>query len=339
MESTDTIFADYNIIGRIEHAPLNATLFVIYSIGVFGNALVIHVFWKRFSEHTPYRAFVSSLAGSDLFSSFGHCARCVERLVFVYHQTGPINSKICKAIRFLSYANGLASFLLIFALGVDRYKKICTPLKLQMTFTQSKIICVLSFVVGVIFNSPVMFLIGRLSYEIKELNITATRCSIPNELQASILPLLFYGAYFTIVLLCIVVMGVIQYKIIQSLIKHAKFRREMRNITSGTNAPRHEPTGSLPLPRRDINSRNREIAIALIVITLLMLISFASITALQTYNAFMGFFVPVTSLSVSEDMVNEFVLDLVAVNGVLNPVVYFLLDLKFRKEVKAIFVN
>lgn len=85
-----------------------------------------------------------------------------------------------------------------------------------------------------------------------------------------------------------------------------------------------------------ISNRNQEIAIALAVITLLMVVSFLSLLTFQTYSAFKGFFIPTSHVSMADDLVNEYLIDIVAVNGVLNPVVYFVLDLKFRKEVKSI---
>lgn len=88
--------------------------------------------------------------------------------------------------------------------------------------------------------------------------------------------------------------------------------------------------------RQDISVRNREIAIALAVITFLMVISFLTLTTFQTYNAYQGFYTPFDQMSLAEDLLNEYIMvDIVAVNGVLNPVVYFVLDLKFRKEVRA----
>lgn len=110
----------------------------------------------------------------------------------------------------------------------------------------------------------------------------------------------------------------------------------MRN---GTDKPdrSNNVAGTMPNPRQDISARRREIAIALAAITLLMIISFLTLTIYQTYNAYKGLYTPFNQMSLTDDLVNEYIMvDIVAVNGVLNPVVYFVLDLKFRREVKAI---
>uniref|UniRef100_K1R610 G-protein coupled receptors family 1 profile domain-containing protein n=1 Tax=Magallana gigas TaxID=29159 RepID=K1R610_MAGGI len=126
-----------------------------------------------------------------------------------------------------------------------------------------------------------------------------------------------------------------QYHIIQSLIQHAKFRNQMRKVLDKPD--RSNNLGRTPQNfRQDISVRNREIAIALAVITFLMVISFLTLTTFQTYNAYQGFYTPFDQMSLAEDLLNEYIMvDIVAVNGVLNPVVYFVLDLKFRKEVRA----
>lgn len=334
-KAVESIWDEQNINGRLDQAPFNVTFLFMYGFGIIGNLLVIAVFRKGYSEPSPYRLFAILLAASDLFSSFGFVFRCFERIVFVFHQVGPVTIYICKATRMMSYSNGLASVFLILALGTDRYRKICTPLQPQMTHSQSRIIGGMSFACGILFNFPTIFLFGQQFYVITELNKTATRCGIPKEIQTSYFPIIFYGSYVVVVSIAIFSIGVMQYKIIQSLIQRAKFQREMKNINNVDNQFRKTDFRNR-IAHALISNRNQEIAIALAVITLLMVVSFLSLLTFQTYSAFKGFFIPTSHVSMADDLVNEYLIDIVAVNGVLNPVVYFVLDLKFRKEVKSI---
>lgn len=330
-----TIFYDVNVNGRWEQTPFHVALLLLYSFGIVGNILVIKVFQKRYGEPSPYRFLATLLGISDLFSSIAFVVRCFERIVFVFNQVVSFHLYICKVTRYISYTNGLASVFIILALGIDRYRKICAPIHWQMTNSQSKTIGVLTFFFGFIFNSPSIFIIGRQTYVIPEINITATRCGISNEYQIALYPLIFYGLYFVVILVLILSIGVMQYHIIQSLIQHAKFRNQMRKVLDKPD--RSNNLGRTPQNfRQDISVRNREIAIALAVITFLMVISFLTLTTFQTYNAYQGFYTPFDQMSLAEDLLNEYIMvDIVAVNGVLNPVVYFVLDLKFRKEVRA----
>lgn len=197
-KSADTILDDYSINGRRNQAPFNGVFLALYSYGFVGNILVFMVFRKRYSVPSPYRSLVTFLAFSDIFSSFGFFGRCIERTVFVFNQVGSYHINVCKLTRFVCFSNGLASVFLILALGIDRYRKLCVPLHWQMTYTQSKIIGLMSFFFGFLFNSPGMVIFGRQAYFIPEINITATRCGISDELETTLYPLICYGLYVVV---------------------------------------------------------------------------------------------------------------------------------------------
>lgn len=173
-KSADTILDDYNINGRRNQAPFNVVSRSVQLWFCRKHTSLYGVPEAIFGTLTI--SFTRNLPGiSDMFSSFGFFGRCIERTVFVFNQVGSYPIYVCKLTRFVCFSNGLARVFLILALGIDRYRKLCVPLHWQMTYTQSKIIGLMSFFFGFLFNSPGMVIFGRQAYFIPEINITATR--------------------------------------------------------------------------------------------------------------------------------------------------------------------
>ncbi|XP_056007191.1 orexin receptor type 2-like [Ostrea edulis] len=337
----NVLLLEHNIEGRKERAPLGAASYLFNLIGIIGNILVLHVFGTRINASSNYRVFVIFLSIVDLFTCIAHVAKEMSRMIFVYNQGNLMY--ICQISHYIGNSVGYASVLIISVIAFERYKKICTPFKPQITVTHSKIICVSTVLLSFLVDVPIYLIHGR-RYVLVE-NINATRCAIDNKYDSDLLPIVHLGFVVAAAAIFIIITIVLQIRIRAALVKKARSKQKMKQVVitissesgqepSGSGTPQRGSNRAKKLADDQDSERNRRIAIRFAIISMFLIVSFISQTVFQFITVTNRYFYPRRRISKLEDVVEEYLPDIVALNGILNPLVYLFTDNEFRQELK-----
>jgi hypothetical protein len=221
----NVINLEHNIEGRKERAPLGAASYLLNVMGVIGNILVLHVFRTRIHASSNYRIFVIFLSFVDLFTCISHIVKEVTRMIYVYNQQN--YAVICKISHYIGNAVGYAAFLIICFITFERYKKICTPFKQQITITHSRMMCIGSILIGFLVDFPIYIIYGRRSVLVE--NINATRCDIQNEYDGDLLPILHLSFLVIGTVVGIVIVVILQIKIRIALVEKVRSKQRMKS--------------------------------------------------------------------------------------------------------------
>ena len=125
-------------------------------IGVLGNIHVIVAFSKPDIKPSTYTVFVKVLAVID----FTTC--CIQMPLEIYDLTNAYTfySEVgCTLFRFFNQVFTFSSDLTLLLIAFERYRRVCKPLKRQMSIYTSKLLCVLGIILSVIIAIP-MYIIG-----------------------------------------------------------------------------------------------------------------------------------------------------------------------------------
>ncbi|XP_055954800.1 putative trace amine-associated receptor 3 [Patella vulgata] len=123
---------------------------IMMVLGIIGNALVLYIYgfkWRR----TPEKCFITTLALFDLVNCVITMPTEIATLVSFYRFT---SHSFCKFSRFFTFWMNNSSVVLLFAIAVDRFIKICLPNKMSFNYHKAKITCVCSTVIGLVESWP-----------------------------------------------------------------------------------------------------------------------------------------------------------------------------------------
>ncbi|XP_062597518.1 nematocin receptor 2-like [Saccostrea cucullata] len=334
----------YNVEGRIERSPLGVISYILNIIGIIGNAVVIHIFRTRTGPSSNYRIFVLFLSVVDLSLCISHIAKELSRMISVYHEVTGTNLT-CKISNYIGNSVGMASLLIVVFIGFERYRKICTPFKSQITTTHSKIMCLSVICIGFVLQFPIYLFHGKRYVQVE--NINATRCSIENKYDESLLTLIYYNFVFLAAITGVILVVVFQVNIRNALVEKSKTKRRMKaraeKQSSGedqtecsnrkVDGKKTNQTLSNTSAADQEAEKNKRIAITFAFVTVFLVASFITITLFQTIRTTQNYFFPREKISKIEDIVDSYMPDIVVINGILNPFVYFFTDAQFKTEV------
>lgn len=156
------------------HLIGNNVILVLYIIfGVFGNVLVIFIYSYKLSKKKDDRYFIPILAASDLVACTVGASYALALNLLPAKFTNDI---LCKVLWYFSESTTISSGLLLIVIAVQRYIKVCKPLR---TFTTrwKQIAIVLCVLVSSIFAIPTLFFYGRLTFPHQvNTSIVGSRC-------------------------------------------------------------------------------------------------------------------------------------------------------------------
>lgn len=179
--------------------PLMIYLIVMCITRICGNMLVCYIFARKYTEST-YRIFVIALSIIDSLIC------CVSLPLQFFGQL--IKYKfddewLCRIGMFVNTWTTICSCCFLFCIAIDRYRKVCSPLRWQVSITVAKLMCLLSVVTA--FSSS---WISSIIYGIQEMkhgdfNVTIVQCAVTEDMTKTPLPLinnilfaiLFFGSF------------------------------------------------------------------------------------------------------------------------------------------------
>lgn len=180
---------------------------ILMMVGMPGNFIVIIVYLLKMAKTTS-RHFIISLAMCDFINcAFGMPVE-LSLIWNFYDFDLPI---LCKVSRFSTFfMNNISSCVLI-AIAVDRFRRVCLPLRPNMTVTHSKIICITVTIISLISAVPSLFIYGtRTIHQPAPVNDTMfvlKTCYVDDSVGTK-LPLIFNLYMFISVILMIICLTV-----------------------------------------------------------------------------------------------------------------------------------
>lgn len=144
---------------------------VVGIIGFFGNLHVIFVYVLRMkpSNHRTMIVFLAALDFSE------NAINIPLNLYNLRHQYNQVN---CTALIFVAYFLTCASGLTMLFIAVERYRKVCCPLRRQFTIRNVTVACSGLMVVSFLVTMPSFFLYGSGTYFSESFNHTITTCTM-----------------------------------------------------------------------------------------------------------------------------------------------------------------
>lgn len=345
-------------------------------IGIPGNLIVLIVYPSRFPK-TTHRMFITGLAVADILV-------CVVTLPFeiteMRLQYTFYNSWCCKFFRACNTLFALSSIFILMGLSGDRFRRVCTPLKVQMTSRHATIYIMFCVVLAVIFSWPNFFISGIRLVNLGN-NVTGYDCSLSDQFAKTKYPTLYGGTLFLVFIICMISLIVLYSLIGRQIVKHFQFRRrfsrsstskstsstpvsndsrklmstnkaeqeynnevfidnkpketqEMLTRKSHRKSSKHHSTKHQSVKEDATSKKLTKIALA---ISLAFILSYLPHLTISLLTALKGKFLlppgPVVS-AVLPIVTRSF-----AINNVVNPIIYGLMDKRFRDNCKLMFKN
>lgn len=203
-------------------------------VGIPGNIITSIVYMRRM-RRTASRVFILALAFCDLVNCI--CTMPVEISIIVNFLSydHPI---ICCVGRTMTYVFNGVSALLLCGIAVDRFRKICRPLKPVFTPKKTKSICIAAAGLGMAFYIPGFMLYGTQTVDIEypygtnSLSIIGHTCQIKDEHKHSKLQKIVLGMWFLATVVVMVVLIVIYILIGRAVYKRLKLEEKRHNSCS-----------------------------------------------------------------------------------------------------------
>ncbi|KAK6167648.1 hypothetical protein SNE40_021625 [Patella caerulea] len=185
---------------------------IMMVLGLIGNALVVYIYGFKWRK-TPEKCFITTLAIFDLVNCVITMPTEIATLVSFYRFT---SHSFCKISRFSTFWMNNSSVVLLFAIAVDRFIKICLPNKVSFNYQKAQITCVCSTLVGLAVSWPSLIIYGIMTIPITK-DITMTFCNVADGMKNSSYTIGFYiylwVAFLAIALVMIILYGLIGIRI------------------------------------------------------------------------------------------------------------------------------
>ncbi|XP_062568483.1 D(2)-like dopamine receptor isoform X2 [Saccostrea cucullata] len=172
---------------------------VLMVIGFIGNPAIIYFYGYKLRP-TPSYMFIVALAVFDFIACVVSMPMEIVDLVRFYTFE---NATACKILRFVNYFMAISSGLILLAIAVDRYRKICKPFGSQLSFKMAKII-----ISCVLFASLCISWPSLLFYTVVPVNLTEIEgavgqdCTSRRDSSYKLYIAIYNGVLFLIFIIC-----------------------------------------------------------------------------------------------------------------------------------------
>ncbi|XP_060069720.1 orexin receptor type 2-like [Ylistrum balloti] len=293
---------------------------ILTIFGVIGNFLVLWIYLMRFRQ-SNYRTYVIWLSSLDMVNCLGVMPFYFTYLCFPLI----LGSKyICKTGRAGSYVINLSSALLLMVIAGDRYRKICSPNKRQLSGKQAKVCCFVGLIVSIFLSWPTFVMFGKNAVEIGLNDLRGYRCLVEDEYADSMYMKVFQVIMSTIALTVTITLTLMYSLIVKGLYSHKKYFIGAQGSVKSRKA--------CPIPAEMLDRSTRKSTMTLLAVTLSFILSF-----LPHHVLAIAFFMNKTfecSLGFSGGAAYYTFVWMVFFNTAADPVIYGFSDKRFRYELK-----
>ncbi|XP_053406929.1 cephalotocin receptor 1-like [Mercenaria mercenaria] len=229
-DKTDKALAE-QLNDEFKTSVLPVTVFVGLEVvlGFFGNILVLYVF--AFHYHVcNFRYFVLCLAIIDVTSSLTTMPGEMVTQLFWY--VYPLR-ELCKVKSFFNVFTVSAEALCLLTIALDRYRKICQPLRWQIRPRIAIYLCASIYTVAVVLALPVAFFWGTHSHPkvYKNIDINVTICEKDEQWKNTKYPLIYSLTVEVIVSISLVLMLGMYVLVARKLLQEKRERKKAYSTT------------------------------------------------------------------------------------------------------------
>ncbi|XP_060599027.1 trace amine-associated receptor 8c-like [Ruditapes philippinarum] len=304
--------------------PTVVFLIFISVTGLAGNSLALYVYKTKFT-YSNIQCFLLCLSALDFFS-------CTVAIPFeistILQQYTYESGWRCQLARFFNtFSTNSSAFLLVF-IAFERFRKVCKPLEWQIKTTVTIGLCISSIVLGIIVALPAIFVYGKHTFHIPEVNLTGSECSVINGAKEASLPFLYFLTFGVLFVTATVTMTILYCMIGQKLRKQAA----KINKTLGRSDLQPKESGCPHLKAAANMLRARKTSFLMFLLTIAFILSFFPHLALVSIRLTKKGFVE--GLSDRNKAVYKFFLRSYFLNCAINPIIYGVCDPRFKNAVK-----
>lgn len=309
---------------RMNRLPLGIFILFLCVVGIVGNSLVLNIF-RKIQYDSTYKIFVFILAYFDLSTAIAHLMKEVEQLWFPSYDTSDIE---CRVTYFAAYIVSTTSYCIIFVIAIERYRKICHPLKSQMSVSFAKRICLACFGFACMTGLPFPFMVGN--WYTKMEGRTISQCMIGNVGERKVWPFIYnLSNLMTSVLLAIIVVC-LQVIIWKTILAQKAARKKLRDGQNFGIKNQDATSKDGKAARRAAKDDNVKITLTFCIITALLIVSYFPLVTINTLVAYKNYYDPYIAIDRSTYVLFGVLAHFGAINSILNPFVYFFSDNRFR---------
>lgn len=196
--------------GELEYLiPTIVWLFGIILFGIPGNIFTL-MFYRKGYLKSNYRLFIVTVATVDLLS----CCVAIPLetlLLFLGYAYDDRYEPICKLSRFSNFFMSYSSGFVLVLISVERYRKVCRPLKMQISPTCAQKLRVCAVILGLFVSWPSAFVFGKATVKatVNKEEITAVMCSVSDKAKHSDIASLYLLIMFVSTVLLLILMFVL----------------------------------------------------------------------------------------------------------------------------------
>ena len=173
----------------------------VMAFGILGNGFVLIIYTSKIRKPSNYRLYVLTLAVLDIIA----CATGIPGLIFDMRHPYTFTSHVgCKLLRYGYHVTCCASSMTHLLVGIERNRKICKPLRTQISQSISKLIILFIFILAFVIAVPACLFYGIHTFSIGDFNITATQCHVDDKYHNTSYP---FG--YDVILLILVITVVV----------------------------------------------------------------------------------------------------------------------------------
>lgn len=319
-----TTISDLNHEMMSRNIPSIVFICVLMVTGIIGNTAVLYVFASRFPQ-SNYRTYVLCLAFIDEISS---CILMPFMIVYLLFPKNFPDNGLCKFGHFIGYFTSTTSAFLLILIAIDRHRKICQPMKRQISKGFAIKSCTAINMLGLVLSVQSLFIYGTttktlLVYDSEGVKtvVTETKCFMVDSVLLREFGKAFYIQLQVFLAIVIIFLAVLYSRIMNRLNSH---HRE-----STARLRRHSVTTK--------SVRSRKTTITFIIITLVFTVS----SEIHHILAMLLHFTDDLECYMNKVQGSVFYVFIwtVFLNNISNPFIYGISDERFRKYLKLVIKN
>ncbi|GAB1600776.1 C5a anaphylatoxin chemotactic receptor 1-like [Argonauta hians] len=334
--------------------PVVLYLVLLMLIGTFGNSLVLYVYSYRFKRSSSVY-FIISLGIFDLLA----CTIAIPVEVYdIQHRYTFYSAIACTLVRYCGSFVQYSSVYLLVGVAIDRYIKICYPLKM-ISHQKIKWMCMGAAIAGVISASPTCLLYGIKEEKTPHPEIRGGNCSIAQKYYKSLFEMMYFLLMSAVFVACVLLM-IILYSLIWCTVKRRRgsvIGDSVRN-TSETDSTKRmyfkkqssvnsdDDNNSVFLPNNSSKSSVRRLrrrmssvsaALKKIRVTRTTVLLFAvTLAFILSYFPSVVAMVHLKKNIHKYELLYTFCVKFSFMNNAINPIIYSFLNINFRTECKEL---
>ncbi|XP_053407264.1 cholecystokinin receptor type A-like [Mercenaria mercenaria] len=219
--------------------PFALILGLFCFIGIVGNSVVIVVFsFCKEYRNTNFKVFVLSLAVVDLLS----CVTLMPaEILKTRHYFSISDHTPCKVKCFFNMFAMNASACILLVICIDRYRKVCQPLKKQIWPKLAIKILIGIFILSLVLSSPAPIMCGvteHLKVNLYNANVTVFVCAAEKKYHGSTFRYIYKFGLSTVLVIIAVALIVMYVMIMKTVVRHWSKRGSGESVRFETNRSR-----------------------------------------------------------------------------------------------------